>query len=154
MNNIIDQETSNNKVRISSTVYKVLLSLVHIGNLILIINRFYGTMRTADIIQFIISVLSLSGLFIPVNTVKKVIGYTLNVIGGILIAISSISIIISLIYFNGYFVILIIVAVLVLFYGVIICLTGTLMLNEIVTAQLKELRKMVNVRACSENLLV
>jgi len=149
------KEISTKKYKLDTNILKVLLSIVHICVLLLILNRFYGSITTLDFEMLIISVLSLSGLFIPINTLKKLIGYILNIIGGILIAISSISIVISLPYLNnGYYILIFIVAIWVLIYGVILCLTGTIILNEILTAHLFELQKKNEVRDRSESLLV
>jgi len=149
------KEISTKKYKLDTNILKVLLSIVHICVLLLILNRFYGSITTLDFEMLIISVLSLSGLFIPINTLKKLIGYILNIIGGILIAISSISIVISLPYLNnGYYILIFIVAICVLIYGVILCLTGTIILNEILTAHLFELQKKNEVRDRSESLLV
>ena len=149
------KEISTKKYKLDTNILKVLLSIVHICVLLLILNRFYGSITTLDFEMLIISVLSLTGLFIPINTLKKLIGYILNIIGGILIAISSISIVISLPYLNnGYYILIFIVAIWVLIYGVILCLTGTIILNEILTAHLFELQKKNEVRDRSESLLV
>jgi len=137
--NVMENEKNAYKVRASPIVYKVLLLVVYIFSLNMTYNRFYDS--SVDLFIFIISAFSIFGLILPVNSVKYIAGYSLSIVGGILITVGAILAFISIVnLFYGYYTIIFMVAIIVIGYGTLICLTGMLILNEVITIKLNMIK--------------